>query len=123
LIASKSPSTSSYPLKLKEIFPLAELAPSSIPKIPLVSRLPKTFPMTYGLILKTIITNIINLLLKILIISPPWPCHCLILDQPQPSSRLGYLYQPRYHVSPPSQVYHTHSPSQNSPLGHDGVLF
>jgi len=52
--------------------PLAELAPSSIPKIPLVSRLPKTFPMAYGLILKTTITNIINVLLNILIISPPW---------------------------------------------------
>jgi hypothetical protein len=29
--------------------------------------------MAYGLILKTTITNIINGLLKILIISPPWP--------------------------------------------------
>jgi len=58
---------------ITEIFPLAELAPSSIPTIPLVSRLPKTFPMAYGLILKTTITNIINRLLKILIISPPWP--------------------------------------------------
>ena len=55
-----------------EIFSLAELAPSSIPKIPSVSRLPKTFPMAYDLILKTTITNIINSLLKILIISPPW---------------------------------------------------
>jgi hypothetical protein len=42
---------------------LAELAPSSIPIIPSVSRLPKTFPMAYGLILKTTITNIINDLL------------------------------------------------------------
>ena len=56
-----------------KIFPLAELAPSSIPIIPSVSKLPKTFPMAYGLILKTTITNIINGLLKILIISPPWP--------------------------------------------------
>jgi hypothetical protein len=39
----------------------------------LVSRLPKTFPVAYDLILKTAITNIINVLLKILIISPPWP--------------------------------------------------
>jgi hypothetical protein len=37
-----------------EISPLAELALSSIPKIPLVSRQPKTFPMAYGPILKTI---------------------------------------------------------------------
>jgi len=56
-----------------EISPLAELALSSIPKIPSVSRLPKTFLMAYGLILKTTITNIINVLLKILIISPPCP--------------------------------------------------
>jgi len=56
-----------------KISPLAELTPSSIPKIPSVSRLPKTFLMTYGLVLKTTITNIINILLKILIISPPWP--------------------------------------------------
>jgi hypothetical protein len=56
-----------------KIFPLAKLAPSSIPKIPSVSRLPKTFPMAYGLILKTTITNIINGLLKILVISSPWP--------------------------------------------------
>jgi hypothetical protein len=78
-----------------EMSPLAELAPSSILKIPSVSRLPKTFPMTYGLILKTTITNIINVLLKILIISPtlafrPY-CYCLLLVQPQPSSRLGCL--------------------------------
>jgi len=54
-------------------FPLAKLAPSSIPIIPSVSRLPKTF-LVYGLILKTTtITNIINGLLKILIISLPWP--------------------------------------------------
>ena len=53
-----------------EISPLAELAPSSIPKIPSVSRLLKTFPVAYGLILKTPITNIINVLL---LISPPWP--------------------------------------------------
>jgi hypothetical protein len=50
-----------------EISPLVELALSSNPKIPLVSRLPKTFLMAYGLILKTTITNIINILL---IISP-----------------------------------------------------
>jgi len=49
-----------------KISPLAELAPSSIPKIPSVSRLPKAFLMAYGLILKTTITNIINFLLKIL---------------------------------------------------------
>jgi hypothetical protein len=42
-------------------------------EIPSGSRLPKTFTMTYGLILKTTIANIINVLLKILIISPPWP--------------------------------------------------
>ena len=52
-----------------EISPIAKLGPSSIPKIPSVSRLPKTFLMGYGLILKTTI----NVLLKILIISPPWP--------------------------------------------------
>jgi len=51
-----------------EISPLAELTPSSIPKIPSVSRLLKTFLMAYGLILKTTITNIINILLH-----PPWP--------------------------------------------------
>ena len=50
-----------------QISPLAELTPSSIPKIPSVSRLPKTFTMVYGLI-----PNIINVLLKILIINPPW---------------------------------------------------
>jgi len=33
----------------------------------------KTFPIAYGLILKTTITNIINVLPKILIISPHWP--------------------------------------------------
>jgi len=51
-----------------EISPLAELAPSFIPKIPSVSRMRKTFLMAYGLIFKTIITNIISVLLKILII-------------------------------------------------------
>jgi hypothetical protein len=56
-----------------KIVPLAELAPSSIHKIPSVSRLPKTLSMAYGLIFKITITNIINGLLKILIISPPWP--------------------------------------------------
>jgi hypothetical protein len=35
--------------------------------------LPKAFPMPYGLIFKTTITNIINVLLKIRIINPPWP--------------------------------------------------
>jgi hypothetical protein len=56
-----------------EIFPLAELPPSSIPKIPSISRLPKTFSMAYDIILKTTITNIINGLLKIFLISLPWP--------------------------------------------------
>jgi hypothetical protein len=59
--------------KVMEILPLAELAPSSIPKFPSVSRLPKTFTIAYGLILKTTTINIINVLFKILIISPPWP--------------------------------------------------
>jgi hypothetical protein len=52
---------------------LAEVAPNSIPKIPSVSMLLKTFPMAYGLILKTTTTNIINTLHKILIISPLCP--------------------------------------------------
>jgi hypothetical protein len=50
---------------------LVELTPSSIPKIPLVSRMLKTFSMAYALILKTTITNIMNVPLKILTISPP----------------------------------------------------
>jgi hypothetical protein len=29
-------------------------------------------------------------------------CHCLISVQPQPFSRLGYMFQPCYHVFPPS---------------------
>jgi hypothetical protein len=98
-----------------EISPLTELTPSSIPKIPLVSRLLKTFPMAYGLVLKTTITNIINILLKILIISLAWPfgptATVCVRFSPNLSSHLGCLYQPRYHVSPPYQVCHTRSPS------------
>jgi hypothetical protein len=41
-------------------------------------------------------------------------CHCLLSIQPQPSSCLRCLYQAHYHVSPPYQVCHTCSPSQNS---------
>jgi len=55
-----------------QISPLTELTPS-YPKIPSVSRLLKTFSIAYSLILKTTITNITNVLLKILIINPPWP--------------------------------------------------
>ena len=47
--------------KVMEMSPLVELAPSFIPKVPLVSRMSKTFPMAHSLIL------------KILIISSPWP--------------------------------------------------
>jgi hypothetical protein len=59
--------------KVTEISSLAKLTPSSIPKISSVSRLTKTFLMNYGIIIKTTITNIINILIKIHLISPPWP--------------------------------------------------
>jgi hypothetical protein len=68
-----------------EIFPLAKLAPSSIPKIPSVSKM-----------LKTTITNIINGLLKILIISPHWPfgpcfAQTLLISSHTHTSRLTVL--------------------------------
>jgi hypothetical protein len=97
-----------------EISPLAELTPGSIPKIPSVSKLPKTFPMAYGLILKTTITNIINFLLKI---SSPWPFG--------PTATVCFWFSPKLpHIlgaftSLVTTFLHfiesdTHSPSQNS---------
>jgi len=79
-----------------EISPLIKLAPSSNPKIPSVSRLPKTFPMAYGLVLKITITitNINNILLKILIISPTfWP-YCLFAFSSTPSFLTSWLLVP-----------------------------